>query len=427
MSETKTVFNFHLLNKDSCIALAKACGLRRDWMRISKGDIIAMLKAHATDTLIEHVRQLPDYFDDEDVENLTDPSQSGARREDAEEAAVPFTAPSSAIPESAAATKTAAAAPTKAPDVGTVAALLTQLLATGKAGLDADEVRGIVEPLIGDKIEGAIDAIGRVIDSKLATIPPRVIEVRQGDGEAVQIEGLQHFKFEPLLKACSARKADGNRVNVWMYGPPGTGKTTAAANVAKALKLPFYCTGALMSKYDITGFVDAAGKLVRTPFREAWEHGGVYLFDEIDGSDPRAIVAFNAALANGVMAFPDGMVSRHADCVVIAAANTAGHGATAEFVGRMKMDAASTDRFIYVSWPVDERIEAALCRHPEWAQTVQRFRRRVAEVGVKGVMVTPRATEHGSALLDQGLDAAIVKEMVLRKGMSDEQWAACAA
>lgn len=315
------------------------------------------------------------------------------------------------------------AAPDASPDVGQVAELLAKLLASGKgAAVDVEQVTAIAKAVSAESADKLLASMSAMIASAVKSIPAREIQITT-EKTSVKIDGLQHRNFEKLLRACSAKTHEG-RLNVWLYGPPGTGKTTAARNVAKALDLPFYCTGALLTKYDITGFIAAQGDLIRSPFRDAWEKGGVFLFDEIDGSDPRAIVAFNSALANGVMAFPDGMVERHPDCVIIAAANTTGMGATAEFNGRIKLDMASADRFVMIDWPIDEKIETAMSHSKEWADVVQRVRANVKRNGVKNVAITPRATIYGNSLIAAGMSIEDAKEMVLRKGMSNEQWAA---
>jgi cobaltochelatase CobS len=234
--------------------------------------------------------------------------------------------------------------------------------------------------------------------------------------------GVQHRHFPILLTACNARTSDGHRLNVWLVGPAGTGKTRAALEVAKALGLSFWSNGALASKYELLGYADANRVTHRTPFREAWEHGGVFLWDEIDGSDNNAVLAFNQGLANGVIPFPDGMVPRHVDCVVIAGANSA-NGGTANYNGRIRQDGAFLDRFVYLDWPLDEALETAIAPNAQWCRRVQQVRRTVAERGVQGHLVTPRATLYGAALLAAGLDATTVETMVLRKALSDEQWA----
>jgi len=130
--------------------------------------------------------------------------------------------------------------------------------------------------------------------------------------------GTQHIQFENLLKYVQAK------VNVYLVGSAGSGKTTAAKNIAKALDIPFYFTGAIASEFKLTGFINAQGTIVSTEFRRAYENGGLFLFDEIDASYPQAILAFNAALANDFMDFPDKKIERHKDFYCVAAANTYG-------------------------------------------------------------------------------------------------------
>ena len=58
-------------------------------------------------------------------------------------------------------------------------------------------------------------------------------------------------------------------------------------HVAKALGRTFYFTGAVDNVFKLNGYMDANGNYVRTSFREAYEWGGVFLFDEIDASTRR--------------------------------------------------------------------------------------------------------------------------------------------
>lgn len=258
---------------------------------------------------------------------------------------------------------------------------------------------------------------------KLESQRAKVIKIYKdaGDKKPDVIEGTHHIQFPLLLQTCSARLPDGHRMNVWLRGPAGSGKTTAAANVAKALGLQFAFNGALDSEYKLKGFVDATGKCVSTPFRKIWTEGGVYLFDEVDASLPSAVLGFNAALANARCDFPDANIERHKDCIVIAAANTFGGGATADYVGRAKQDAAFLDRFVQIDWTIDELLETALTANPSWSSYVQTARRRVAERGLKGIIVSPRASLFGAAMLAAGVDAKKVIEMTIYKGMTPDQ------
>ena len=106
---------------------------------------------------------------------------------------------------------------------------------------------------------------------------------------------------------------------------------------------------------------DGSWKFIPSRFVEVYEQGGVFLLDEIDAADANVMVAINAALANGVLVTPDGAVhNRHADCLIIAAANTWGRGGDLMYVGRNPLDASTLDRFtlstLFVKY--DEALEA---------------------------------------------------------------------
>lgn len=292
-----------------------------------------------------------------------------------------------------------------------LAALQALLKILGVGAIDESKVRAIVDAAIAQSLDGIKAQLGV---RRIEVVTPPSIEVKN--------LGVQHRNFDLLLKACNARDPDGHRLNVWLAGPAGTGKTTAAKAVAKALGLKFVFNGALDTSYKLSGFRTASGDVVRTPFREAWEHGGVYLFDEVDASAPSAVLEFNAALANGVYAFPDAVIERHKDCVIIAGANTAGVGGTSEYVGRQKQDAAFLDRFAYIDWPLDEQLERAISGNPDWTTRVQSVRSKIKTRGIRGTIITPRASIYGASLLAAGLNQEQVERMVLKKGLTDEQW-----
>ena len=248
---------------------------------------------------------------------------------------------------------------------------------------------------------------------------------------------VMHHKF-PLLAAAVAA-----RVNVMLVGPAGSGKTTAAAKVAESLGIPFYGTGAINSEYKLTGFIDAQGRIVSTAFRRAFEFGGLFLFDEIDASLPSALLAFNAALANDWMDFPDACVKRHPDFRVVAGANTFGTGADRQYVGRNQLDAASLDRYAVIDWGYDEALEASLVGAPApknapapvsiaplsadeaqskaivWCENVRKVRKAVDDLKVRHV-VSPRATINGARLLAAGWTWADTEEAVIWKGLDRE-------
>jgi cobaltochelatase CobS len=452
---TQSTFDLTGLDKGNLIALARECGLRRDWARVKTAEIRAMLLAVSFERLhralkvggLSESQAQALIIDADAVQLATDDDAHDdklsaddlAEYLDADEVSEAVIVPATQQVAAKVAPTVPQAPPTVpakgAPDVAKLAAMLAQFMTTPT--VDAEQVGVIVDAkldgfktIVGNAVATAnqsavaevLETVSGWIKEAVNNMPARELVITTNQA-TITVSGAQHKNFETLLQLCAARQYDGHRLNVWIYGPPGTGKTTAARNVAKALSMPFYCNGSIATKYELIGFVDAHGKLVRTPFRDAWENGGVYLFDEADGSVAAAFLAFNAALANGVMAFPDGMIERHPDCVILAGANTTGLGATGDFTGRSKLDAASVDRFVFAEWPIDEALELAIGGNREWTHQVQKYRRKVAEKGFKGVQITPRASIYGATLLAQGVPLDAVKTMVVRKGMSPEQWA----
>ena len=292
-------------------------------------------------------------------------------------------------------------------------------VASKRGGIDEDAVREIVRGELGDVSGQLRDEMFEAIEQaaeKAAEKKTRRVEIVNRDTGESRDGGVQHERFPRLLRACSARLADGSRLIPWLYGPPGTGKSHAAKAVAEALDLSFAFSGALDSPYALIGFIDGGGRTIRTPFREVWEHGGVFLKDEIDGDDPTVAIAFNAALANGWCAFPDAVVERHADCVIIAAANTTGVGGGVNFAGAVRQNAATVDRFVGIEWPIDPVLEEHLSRDSRWLAAVHAARKVAKERGLD-VAVSPRKVQQGDALLAAGADIEEVIEATLTLGV----------
>ncbi len=240
---------------------------------------------------------------------------------------------------------------------------------------------------------------------------PLEVAVRVDNAPAVDL-GLQHFQLPSLVKMASTG------LNIFLVGPAGSGKTTAAKNVATAFGIDFHFTGAIASEFKLTGFKSASGEYISTEFRQAYEHGGLFLFDEIDASYPQAVLAFNAALSNDYMDFPDKRVTRHEKFYCIAAANTYGQGADRQYVGRNQLDAASLDRFVFLDWKYDEKLETKLAGNRTWSLYVQKVRVVVEALKIRHV-VSPRASIFGGKLLAAGIKREVVEQTCLWKGMDE--------
>lgn len=292
-----------------------------------------------------------------------------------------------------------------------------------------DALRDALREIMGDTLdEQRVTEIVRSVVKQEVGLAPVRIQVCEPSGKVADM-GMQHRQFNKLVTKLAAG------CNVYLAGPAGTGKTTGARVAAEALskmwgrEVKFYFNGAIDSEHKLLGFTDAQGRIVSRPFREAFTNGGVYLFDEVDASLAGALLAFNAALANGHCDFPDGCMAMHSDFRCIAAANTWGFGATHDYVGRAKLDEAFRDRFVMLNWDTDESLERhiAMARIKDenlgskWITYVQQCRANAKKAGIRAV-ISPRASINGCSLLQAGMAWDEVAESCVRKGMPEESW-----
>ena len=230
----------------------------------------------------------------------------------------------------------------------------------------------------------------------------RPIEIKL-TGKVKKLEGVHHEQFPNLLKIVSANQP------VLLVGPAGTGKSHAAEEVARTLDLDFHAisVGSQTSKSDLAGYLTATGTYVRTQFRDAYENGGIFLLDEADAGNSNVLILLNAALSNGQMAFPDGMIKAHENFRMVATANTYGNGASRQYVGRNQLDAATLDRFAVLDWNIDDKVEESLAGTSadgkRWLNTVRAVRKKVVDDLDLRVVISPRATQRGAKLLAAGL------------------------
>jgi cobaltochelatase CobS len=299
----------------------------------------------------------------------------------------------------------------------------------------ASVIAQAIEPLMKHQAETAIDAdaVGEIVDYKLGGFletceemmktalakvnPVNTFEIKFPDGRMVEA-GVQHKQFQQLLTFCIMR------LNVYLVGPAASGKTRAAEEVAKALGLEYssisVCAQTPVS--SLFGFMNAAGNYVTTEFRKRFEFGGIFLCDEFDNGNANTGAALNQATANGVCAFPDGMVKKHPDFICIAAGNTYGQGADRQYVGRNQLDAATLDRFAFVDWGYDNALELHITSDldPKWTKYVQNVRKAVESLKLRHVVST-RAAIYGGMALKAGLSREIVEQTILWKGLSAEE------
>ena len=280
-------------------------------------------------------------------------------------------------------------------------------------GILEKAVVGLVANTQADKIESEI--MGQVeqkvrdfIKEEYGTIERKITTVV--DGKKAELEGVQHEKFETVLKFVA------NNEPVFLTGPAGSGKNFLCKQVAEALGLKFYFTNAVTQEYKLTGFTDAMGTYQPTQFYKAFTEGGLFMLDEMDASIPEVLVILNAAIANRYFDFPApiGYKEAHPDFRVIAAGNTVGQGASSEYVGRNQLDAASLDRFALVEIDYSEAIENnSALGDIELADFCRAYRKSAIKAGLQ-VIVSYRAISRLAKMvqimtLEEALKTCLIK------------------
>jgi MoxR-like ATPase len=307
--------------------------------------------------------------------------------------------------------------------------LIAQVLGDFVPEVDPAKVAEIVAGSIKEPLEIMAKATAEVADLRSAVdrLRPKVTHVTLGNNERNELEGIQHNMFAKVLSTIS----NGN--HLYLVGPAGTGKSTIAENASQALGLGFSSKScsSQSTEASLLGYMSASGSYVGTSFRTAYETGQVFLLDEVDNGNPNILTVLNSALSNSFMSFPDGMVTRHKNFVLVATANTFGNGATAEYVGRNALDKAFLDRFVSLTIDYDADIEQAMLDSVKgldgnigthWLQVVRKARANVSNYGLK-VVVSPRATLAGAKLLrDKDVwTMAEVMESTILAGVKDDQ------
>lgn len=280
-------------------------------------------------------------------------------------------------------------------------------------GILEQAVVGLIAKTQADRIESEImgqveQSVRDFIKSEYGTIERKIVTVV--DGKRVPMQGIQHDKFETVLKFVA------NDEPVFLTGPAGSGKNVLCKQVAEALGLKFYFTNAVTQEYKLTGFTDAMGNYQETEFYKAFTKGGLFMLDEMDASIPEVLNTLNAAIANRYHTFPApiGYKEAHPDFRIIAAGNTVGQGADYEYVGRNQLDAASLDRFAIVPVDYSEAIENNVaCGDLELAQFCRDYRNAARKAGQQ-VIVSYRAIGRLAKMLqiltvEEALETCLVK------------------
>ena len=228
--------------------------------------------------------------------------------------------------------------------------------------------------------------------------PCRIVNINiEAIKKQFSTKDIFHKDFEKVLKLVSTKKP------VLLKGPAGSGKNVIIEQIAKALGLQFYYCNDVTDEYKIMGFVDANGRYVQTQFFKAFTNGGIIFIDEIDNSNPSALLAINASIGTGYnhyMAFPDGnFYQAHNDFHLIAAANTFGTGADMIYSGRQALDGATLNRFLPIVIDYDKDLERNIINHEEILNLYWQIRDIIQSNTIRHVIST-RNIKNASDLLD---------------------------
>lgn len=268
-----------------------------------------------------------------------------------------------------------------------------------KSNKDIQKVKAFLKKAVNqvDRAEREKEFQELLAKAKIPTqaVKPLEIIIKPPVGKNVKVNGIAHKVFPEVLELASQRKP------VFLTGPSGCGKTHLAGMVHEALKSRKFgsisCSVG-MSESHLQGKLIPIGEggrfvYVGTDFVDIVENGGVFLIDEIDSGDENMLVTLNMLLANGIMPLPqrveNPVVKMHEDAIILAAANTYGNGADAQYVGRNQLDAATMDRFRtgFVEMDYDRDVERALASEDilEWGWDI---RDRIQRHGIQRIMST---------------------------------------
>jgi hypothetical protein len=314
--------------------------------------------------------------------------------------------------------------------------LLIEVLGEMPASVDEDKVREIVTQHVSDQHAQQRDAIKALLADAMAETKASASGVQRLEikiGEAIRpVDGAAHRQLGQVTTWLSAG------VPLWLWGSAGAGKTHLARQCAAALGLKFHAAAIdeTITVGKLTGFRNVAnGDFVEGLVYRAFKDGGLLLLDEID-TNATAIAALNSLLANEHYTFPNGEdVARHKDFRILAGANTKGTGAVAGYTARVRLDAATLDRFAVIQLEYDAGLElelaaglpnesvpwkpakpadAQLCaRYVHWVQ-------KARETVGTSALISPRASYLGVRALMCGVPTHEVAEALVFKLMTPD-------
>lgn len=243
-------------------------------------------------------------------------------------------------------------------------------------------------------------------------------EITVNGSNPVTIEADLPPVFDEILDSASCG------VNVMMTGPAGTGKGFMARQVAKALEAEFYEVNAVDTEYGLTGFVDANSRYNPTPFYDACKASSegkkvIFLFDEMDCSNSRALKVFNEALEAGEFTFPNNEKLNFEDMVFMSACNTYGTGSDEMYVGN-RIDESTLNRFVMIKVDYNRKVEERLAEGDEQlCDFIDGFRSQIEKCGLQTV-ISYRNIKQIKKLMKTTMALKRIMQIALVKSIADD-------
>lgn len=206
-----------------------------------------------------------------------------------------------------------------------------------------------------------------------------------------------HKMFDDVLVAVM------ENANPYLIGPSGCGKTFMVQQIGDILDVESVDIGYINEEYDILGFQTANGGYSCPNFYRCYKYGKIAFCDELDNGNSRATVKLNSFLSNttnGMYSFPHGeRVARHPNFRIIAAGNTTGNGADANYSTREKIEESVQQRFTPIFVGYDNEVEKSiLSGFNNWYSFVCAFREatnawtKYSRSGAPGIITTRDVT-----------------------------------
>jgi cobaltochelatase CobS len=303
-------------------------------------------------------------------------------------------------------------------------------LPTGATGFLENHIETLVRSVIAqhfdaDKFSAKVKKdISKAIDKEMKSRGGTIkIQVPTPEGPK-NWTGLAHVLFTKLVKLFQLRK------HVFLAGPGGTGKSQAVTDAFDAIGLEWVSIPLnpmiMGSKFE--GFMDAQGRFVSSVFYDAVKNGKGMLIDEVDAGSGGVLLILNQSLANGYASFANGEVIKiHDNFRLGVTGNTIGLGANHLYNERKQLDAAFKDRFVFLWWDFDTKLEREIVNTyldgdsaSQWHEFIMKTRDYCAKNHPK-LLVSMRAAKEGASLLAAGFSVEEVLDDVVIKHHIDKE------